>query len=80
MAIHLAAIHGKDDVTKMLIEEFQADPNARTDSGMTPLHLACKHDQVGNNFLFPFCLFILLIFDEFQPTQNTKGSNSRNSA
>eukprot|EP00455_Lapot_gusevi_P034629 TRINITY_DN3824_c0_g5_i1.p1 TRINITY_DN3824_c0_g5~~TRINITY_DN3824_c0_g5_i1.p1 ORF type:complete len:346 (-),score=48.70 TRINITY_DN3824_c0_g5_i1:131-1168(-) len=38
------AVRGSADIVSFLVEQG-ADPNARNNSGETPLHLACKHNQ-----------------------------------
>lgn len=51
--IHICAADGNKQIMTMLIEEFNADVNQRTEYRYTPLHLAAKYGNVE-------CLFELM--------------------
>ena len=43
--IHHAAYHGWGDVCKLLVEKYNCEPTAVSDSGKSPLHIACWFGQ-----------------------------------
>lgn len=46
--LHLAIDHGREDLIPLLVDEFQADPQAEDYLGLTPSHhLALRDDMRG---------------------------------
>ena len=46
-ALHVASLHGNDDIVKLLIRRANADPNVKTRANSrTALHLACQYNNV----------------------------------
>jgi len=46
-ALHLSALNGHYDVTRLLVEEAHADVNCQNQYGRTPLHWACAAGHVA---------------------------------
>ena len=45
--LHIASIHGFEDIVTILLKECAADPNVKTNANQrTPLHLACQYNNI----------------------------------
>ena len=45
--LHVASIHGYEDIVTILLKESAAEPNVKTNTNQrTPLHLACQYNNI----------------------------------
>lgn len=45
--LHLAALHGWDEIFLLLLEEYHCDPKAADNLGQSPLHWACDRNNLS---------------------------------
>ncbi|XP_066923620.1 ankyrin repeat domain-containing protein 27-like [Clytia hemisphaerica] len=46
-ALHVASLHGNENIVKLLVGKASADPNVKTKTNCrTPLHLACQYNNI----------------------------------
>ena len=41
----LSPLRATDEISKLLLEEAKMDPNAKNNTGDTPLHTACRNER-----------------------------------
>jgi len=64
--LHIAALHGHENIVRLLVKYGKADPDAKSKSShRTPLHLACQYNNIE-------CVSILL---KYGARANIKDSN-----
>ena len=45
--LHLTTKYGRNKTVQAILKDFESDPGIKNKEGMTPLHIACKHGNLG---------------------------------
>ena len=69
-AIHIAALHGHEQVLSLLVLKYKCPIDSRNLNGQTPLHLLCSQPSTENG-----CALIRMCVSEFKADMTIKDNN-----